>query len=168
MLLWTTDFWRGSFQYPQGMCRTAAASSSKLKGLSAEGQGPTAYAIGQMPHAMGFQRNTQKPIENLDFSWSGGARARASETFFCDFSLLGALWATSGRILATLERHVSALGCSLAQGYFTRARPSGCSWRLSSRSLRCSAPCQILCRPQRPRPAPCCFLALGHWQAPSF
>ena len=34
--------------------------------------------------------------------------------FFRDFSLLGALWATSGRTLATLGRYVSALGSSLA------------------------------------------------------
>ena len=67
-----------------------------------------------MPYAMGFQRNTQKPKENIDFSWSGAARAHASEFFFHDFSLLGALWATSGRILATLGRYVSALGSSLA------------------------------------------------------
>ena len=63
---------------------------------------------------MGFQRNTQKPKENLAFSWFGGAREHASETFFGDFSLLGALWSTSGRALATLERSVSALGSSLA------------------------------------------------------
>ena len=36
------------------------------------------------------------------------------ETFFGDFSLLGALWSTSGRALATLGRSVSALGSSLA------------------------------------------------------
>ena len=63
---------------------------------------------------MGFQRNIQKPKENLDLSWSGAARAHASELFFHDFSLLGALWATSGRTLATLGRYVSALGSSLA------------------------------------------------------
>ena len=63
---------------------------------------------------MGFQRNTQKPKENLAFSWFGGAREHASETFFGDFSLLGALWSTSGRALATLGRSVSALGSSLA------------------------------------------------------
>ena len=63
---------------------------------------------------MGFQRNTQKPKENLAFSWFGAAREHASETFFRDFSLLGALWSTSGRALATLGRHVSALGSSLA------------------------------------------------------
>ena len=71
-------------------------------------------AKGQTPWAIGFQRNTQKPKENLDFSWSGAAWARAWETFFRDFSLLGTLWATSGRILATLARYVSALGSSLA------------------------------------------------------
>ena len=63
---------------------------------------------------MGFQRNIQKPQENLAFSWFGGAREHASETFFGDFSLLGALWSTSGRALATLGRSVSALGSSLA------------------------------------------------------
>ena len=63
---------------------------------------------------MGFQQNTQKPKENLAFSWFGGAGEHASETFFGDFSLLGALWSTSGRALATLERSVSALGSSLA------------------------------------------------------
>jgi len=63
---------------------------------------------------MGFQRNTQKPKENLDFSWFGAARGHASEIFFGDFSLLGALWATSGRALSTLGRSVSALGSSLA------------------------------------------------------
>ena len=67
-----------------------------------------------MPWAMGFQRNTQKPKENLAFSWFGAAREHASETFFGDFSLLGALWSTSGRALATLGRSVSALGSSLA------------------------------------------------------
>ena len=63
---------------------------------------------------MGFQRNAQKPKENLDLSWFGAARSHASENFFRDFSLLGALWATSGRALATLGRSVSALGSSLA------------------------------------------------------
>ena len=63
---------------------------------------------------MGFQRNIQKPKENLAFSWFGAAREHASETFFGDFSLLGALWSTSGRALATLGRSVSALGSSLA------------------------------------------------------
>ena len=67
-----------------------------------------------MPWAMDFQRNTQKPKENLAFSWFGAAREHASETFFGDFSLLGALWSTSGRALATLGRSVSALGFSLA------------------------------------------------------
>ena len=67
-----------------------------------------------MPYAMGFQRNTQKPKENLAFSWFGDAREHVSETFFGDFSLPGALWSTSGRALATLRRSVSALGSSLA------------------------------------------------------
>ena len=67
-----------------------------------------------MPWAMGFQRNIQKPKENLAFSWFGAAREHASESFFGDFSLLGALWSTSGRALATLGRSVSALGSSLA------------------------------------------------------
>ena len=61
-------------------------------------------AKGQMPWAIGFQRNTQKPKENLAFSWFGDAREHVSETFFGYFSLLGALWSTSGRGLATLER----------------------------------------------------------------
>ena len=64
--------------------------------------------------AMGFQRNTQKPKENLAFSWFGAAQEHASESFFRDFSVLGALWSTSGRTLATLGRSVSALGSSLA------------------------------------------------------
>ena len=63
---------------------------------------------------MGFQRNTQKPKEKHAFSWFGAAREHASESFFGDFSLLGALWSTSGRALATLGRSVSALGSSLA------------------------------------------------------
>ena len=63
---------------------------------------------------MGFQRNTQKPKEKHGFSWFGAAREHASESFFGDFSLLGALWSTSGRALATLGRSVSALGSSLA------------------------------------------------------
>ena len=63
---------------------------------------------------MGFQRNTQKLQENHAFSWFGAAREHASKTFFGDFSLLGALWSTSGRALATLGRSVSALGSSLA------------------------------------------------------
>ena len=63
---------------------------------------------------MGFQRNTQKPKENNAFSWFGAAREHASESFFDDFSLLDALWSTSGRALATLGRSVSALGSSLA------------------------------------------------------
>ena len=67
-----------------------------------------------MPQAMVFQRNTQKPKENLAFSWFGAAREHASETFFHNLSLLGALWSTSGRALATLGRSVSALGSSLA------------------------------------------------------
>ena len=67
-----------------------------------------------MPYAMGFQRNTQKPEENLYISWFCAARGHASESFFHEFSVLGALWVTSGRPLATLGRHVSALGSSLA------------------------------------------------------
>ena len=67
-----------------------------------------------MPHAMGFQRNAQKHKENRYFSWSCVAQVHASESFFREFSLLGALWATSGRALATLGRSVSALGSSLA------------------------------------------------------
>ena len=67
-----------------------------------------------MPYAMGFQQNTQKPKEKHAFSWFGAAREHASESFFDDFSLLGALWSTSGRALATLGRSVSALGSSLA------------------------------------------------------
>ena len=71
-------------------------------------------AKGQMPKAIGFQRNTQNPEENNAFSWFGAAREHASESFFRDFSMLGALWSTSGRALATLGRSVSALGSSLA------------------------------------------------------
>ena len=67
-----------------------------------------------MPYAMGFQRNTQKPEENHYISWFCAARGHASESFFREFSVLGALWVTSGRPLATLGRHVSALGSSLA------------------------------------------------------
>ena len=67
-----------------------------------------------MPWTMGFQRNTQKPEENLHLSWFGAAREHASENFFRDFLLLGALWSTSGRALAALGRSVSALGFSLA------------------------------------------------------
>ena len=67
-----------------------------------------------MPYAMGFQRNTQKPKENHHISWFCAARGHASESFFREFSVLGALWVTSGRPLATLGRHVSALGSSLA------------------------------------------------------
>ena len=63
---------------------------------------------------MGFQRNTRKLKENLAFSLFGAARGHASESFFGDFSLLGALWSMSGRALATLGRSVSALGFSLA------------------------------------------------------
>ena len=66
-----------------------------------------------MPYAMGFQRNTQKPEENRHISWFCAARGHASESFFREFSVLGALWMTSGRPLATLGRHVSALGSSL-------------------------------------------------------
>ena len=53
-------------------------------------------AKGKMPYAMGFQQNTQKHKENLDLSWSGAARAHASEIFFHDFSLLGDIWALFG------------------------------------------------------------------------
>ena len=63
---------------------------------------------------MDFQRNTQKPKENHHISWFCAARGHASESFFREFSVLGALWVTSGRPLATLGRHVSALGSSLA------------------------------------------------------
>ena len=80
--------------------------------LHAESQKSTAK--GQMPWAMRFLRNTQKPDDKPAFSWFGGAREHASETFFGDLSLLGALWSTSGRALATLGRSVSALGSSLA------------------------------------------------------
>ena len=48
------------------------------------------------------------------FSWFGAALGHASDIFFRDFSLLGALWSTSGRTLATLGCSVSALGSSLA------------------------------------------------------
>ena len=65
---------------------------------------------------MGFQRNTQKPKENPAFSCFGGAREHASETFFADFSLLGALWSTSGRALASLGLSVSALRSLAALG----------------------------------------------------
>ena len=67
-----------------------------------------------MPYAICFRRNTRKPEEKIVFSWFGAAREHASESFFGDFSLLGALWSTSGRALATLGRSVSALGSSLA------------------------------------------------------
>ena len=67
-----------------------------------------------MPYAVGFQRNIQKPKENNHISWFCAARGHASESFFREFSLLGALWATSGRASATLGHHVSALGSSLA------------------------------------------------------
>ena len=60
------------------------------------------------------ETHTQQPKENLHFSWFGAARGHASESFFRNFSLLGALWSTSGRALATLGRSVSALGSSLA------------------------------------------------------
>ena len=46
---------------------------------------------------MRFQRNTKKLKENHSFSWFGAAREHASETFFGELSLLGALWSTSGR-----------------------------------------------------------------------
>ena len=67
-----------------------------------------------MPYAMGFRRNTQKPKENHHISSFCAARDHGSESFFREFSLLGALWGTSGRPLATLGRSVSALGSSLA------------------------------------------------------
>ena len=67
-----------------------------------------------MPNAMGFKRNTQKPKENRHISWFCAARGHASESFFREFSVLSALWATSGRTLATLGRSMSALGSSLA------------------------------------------------------
>ena len=89
-----------------------------------------------MLHAIGFQRNTQKRKENLHFSWFCAARGHVLETFFREFSLLGALWATSGRPFPTLGRSVSALGSSLAAlgGHLApkatitrrgRARPEG-------------------------------------------
>ena len=52
--------------------------------------------------------------DNFHFSWFGASGGHALERFFRDFSLLGALWSTSGRALATLGRSVSALGSSLA------------------------------------------------------
>ena len=63
------------------------------------------WALSQMP---------QNIKENLDISCFGGDWRHASESFFHDFSVLGALWSTSGRALATLGRSVSALGSSLA------------------------------------------------------
>ena len=63
---------------------------------------------------MAFQRNTQKLQENPHVSFFGAARGHASESFFRDFWVLGALWSTSERILVMLGRYVSALGCYLA------------------------------------------------------
>ncbi len=67
-----------------------------------------------MPYAMGPKRNTQKPKENIDFSWSGGDRGRTLEVFFRVFSVLGALLSTLGLALVTLGRTWAALGPSLA------------------------------------------------------
>ena len=76
---------------------------------------------------MDFQRNIRKPKENLYFSWFGAARGHAPESFFRDFSVLGALWWTSGHALATLGRSVSALGSSLAGlgGHLASVPPGG-------------------------------------------
>ena len=79
-----------------------------------------------MPYAMGFQRNTQKPKENHHISWFCAARGHASESFFREFSLLGALWATSGIILATLGRYVSAFGWLLGAQRLNQGPLPGC------------------------------------------
>ena len=70
-----------------------------------------------MPYAMGFQRNTQEPEENHYISWFCAARGHASESFFREFSVLGALWVTSGRPLATLGRSVLALALAALDGH---------------------------------------------------
>ena len=67
-----------------------------------------------MPYAMGPKRNTQKPKENIDLSWSGGDLGRTLEAFFLFFSVLGALLSTLGLALVTLGRTWAALGPSLA------------------------------------------------------
>ena len=67
-----------------------------------------------MPYAMGSKQNIQKPKQNNDVSCFGGDRAHASATFFHDFSVLGALWSTSGRTLVTLGCTLATLGCTLA------------------------------------------------------
>ena len=71
-------------------------------------------AKGQIAKGHGLSVKYTKNYGNPAFSWFGDAREHVLETFFVDFSLLGALWSTSGRGLATLERSVSALGSSLA------------------------------------------------------
>ena len=57
---------------------------------------------------------SRRPRGKCHRPWFGGAREHASETFFGDFSLLGALCSMSGRALATFGRSVSAFGSSLA------------------------------------------------------
>ena len=67
-----------------------------------------------MPYAMGPKRNTQKPKENLDFSWSGGDRGRTSEAFFRVFCGVGRVVVDFGLALVTLGRTLAALGPSWA------------------------------------------------------
>ena len=52
--------------------------------------------------------------ENLDMSCFGGVWRHASESFFYDFSVLGALWSTSGHTLVTLGCTLATLGRTLA------------------------------------------------------
>ena len=67
-------------------------------------------AKGQMPCAMGLQQNIDK---NLRKTMICHGLAVITDVFR-HFSVLGALWSTSGRTLATSRRSVSALGSSLA------------------------------------------------------
>ena len=109
--LWVAT-WRPKRQLPLAAERGGGESNSVLEPYGIRQTAKFRWQRAIMPYAMGFQRNTQKPKENHHISWFCAARGHASKSFFREFSVLGALWVTSGRPLATLGRHVSALESS--------------------------------------------------------
>ena len=85
------------FWTPKALCRQPKV----------DGQGPNAIGHGLSAK---YTKTSGKPCFFMVRQCSGAC----FEDLFGDFSLLGALWSTSGRALATLGRSVSALGSSLA------------------------------------------------------
>ena len=63
-----------------------------------------------MPYAMGPKRNTQKPKENIDFSWSGGDRGRTWEDFFSCFFGFGRVVVDFGARFGDFGAHLGGFG----------------------------------------------------------